>query len=146
LCLGVNARALVLNVIFRKLGYMELWWLEVFIATNHQSSHWGGCWRWAHRTIRCATRPSLFSVRCAATSPTVRVLKQLTIGIFVFLWHRTVWWCTEQSGAPLTRCSDFYRGTVLHYSSVRVDRCALESRCPLTHRTVWWYIGQSGAL
>ena len=39
--------------------------------------------------------------------PTVRVLEQLTIGAFVFLWHRTVWWCTEQSGAPLTRYSDF---------------------------------------
>jgi hypothetical protein len=27
LCLGVNARALVLNVIFRKLGCLKLWWL-----------------------------------------------------------------------------------------------------------------------
>jgi hypothetical protein len=41
--------------------------------------------------------------------PTVRVLEQLTIGAFVFLWHRTVWWCTGQSGAPPTRCSDFCR-------------------------------------
>jgi hypothetical protein len=50
LCLGVNARALVLNVIFRKLGCLMLWWLGVFIAPNHQGSRWGGCWRWAHRT------------------------------------------------------------------------------------------------
>jgi hypothetical protein len=34
--------------------------------------------------------------------PTVRVLEQLTVGTFVFLWHQTVWWCTGQSGAPLT--------------------------------------------
>jgi hypothetical protein len=32
MCLGVNAFALVLNVEFRKLGYLEWWWLEVFIA------------------------------------------------------------------------------------------------------------------
>jgi hypothetical protein len=34
--------------------------------------------------------------------PTVRVLEQLTVGAFVFLWHRTNWWCTWESGAPLT--------------------------------------------
>jgi hypothetical protein len=44
--------------------------------------------------------------------PTVRVLEKLTVGAFVFLWHRIVWWCTEQSGAPLTRCSDICRDTV----------------------------------
>jgi hypothetical protein len=44
--------------------------------------------------------------------PTVRVLEQLTVGAFVFLWHQIVWWCTEQSGAPLIRCSDFCRDTV----------------------------------
>jgi hypothetical protein len=44
--------------------------------------------------------------------PTVRVLEQLTVGVFVFLWHRTVWWCTEQSSAHLTRCSDFCRDIV----------------------------------
>jgi hypothetical protein len=36
LCLGVNARALVLNVIFRKLGCLKLWWLGVFIAPRSQ--------------------------------------------------------------------------------------------------------------
>jgi hypothetical protein len=39
--------------------------------------------------------------------PTVRILEQLTVGAFVFLWHWTVWWCTGQSSAPLTRCTDF---------------------------------------
>jgi hypothetical protein len=42
---------------------------------------------------------------------------------------------TGQSGAPLTCCSNFYRGNVLHYSSIRVDRYAL------AHRTVRWHIG-----
>jgi hypothetical protein len=32
----VNALALVLNEKLRKLGYLELWWLGVFIALNHQ--------------------------------------------------------------------------------------------------------------
>jgi hypothetical protein len=32
LCLGVYAFALVLNVEFRKLGWLEWWWLGVFIA------------------------------------------------------------------------------------------------------------------
>jgi hypothetical protein len=31
----------------------------VFIALNHQSSRWGGCWRWAHRTVRYATGQAL---------------------------------------------------------------------------------------
>jgi hypothetical protein len=53
---------------------------------------------------------------------------------------------TGQSGASLTRCSDFCRGTVLHCSSVRVDCCALDSRCPLAHWTVRWHTGHSGEL
>jgi hypothetical protein len=55
LCLGVNALALVLNENFRKLGCLELWWLGVFIALNHQQAVREGCYRWVHRTIRCAT-------------------------------------------------------------------------------------------
>jgi hypothetical protein len=53
---------------------------------------------------------------------------------------------TGQSGAPQTCCSDFYNGTVMHCSSVRVDRCALDSRCSLAHQTVRWHTGQSGVL
>jgi hypothetical protein len=32
MCLGVNAIALVLNVKFRNFGWLEWWWLGVFIA------------------------------------------------------------------------------------------------------------------
>jgi hypothetical protein len=59
----VNALALVLNENFRKLGCLELWWLGVFIALNHQGSRWGGYWLWAHRTVQCATGQVLFTVR-----------------------------------------------------------------------------------
>jgi hypothetical protein len=41
LCLGVNARDLVMNVILKNLGCLELWWLGVFIALNHQQAVWG---------------------------------------------------------------------------------------------------------
>jgi hypothetical protein len=33
--------------------------------------------------------------------PTVRVLEQLIVGAFVFLWHRTVWWCTGVPDSPV---------------------------------------------
>jgi hypothetical protein len=32
----VNALALVLNENIRRLGWLELWWLGVFIALNHR--------------------------------------------------------------------------------------------------------------
>jgi hypothetical protein len=146
LCLGVNARALVLNVMFRNLRCLKLWWLGVFIALNHQSSRWGGCCRWAHRTVRCALDRHCRLSGVPPCHPTIRVLEQLTVGAFVFLWHQTVWWCNRQSGAPLTCCSDFWRGTVLHCSSVKVDRYALDSRCPVAHQTVRWHTGQSDEL
>jgi hypothetical protein len=59
LCLGVNALALVLNEKLRRLGCLELWWLGVFIALNHQQAVRKGCWRWAHRPVRCATKHAL---------------------------------------------------------------------------------------
>jgi hypothetical protein len=55
--------------------------------------------------------------------PVVRDWSWSTVGGFVLMRHRTVWCHTGQSGAPLTFCSDFCRGTVLHCSFVRVDRC-----------------------
>jgi hypothetical protein len=77
LCLGVNALALVLNVKCWKLGCLEWWWLEVFIALNHHIVVGDGCCRWAHRTVRCATGRCPV---CQPRHPTVRVLEQLTVG------------------------------------------------------------------
>jgi hypothetical protein len=124
-----------LNVIFRNLGCLKLWWLGVFIAPNHQVSRWETAGD--GRTGQSGAPPDThYSVSGAPPrNPTVRVLEQLTVGAFVFLWHRTVWWCTGQSGAPLTRCSDFCRVLCCTVPAVRVDRCALDSRCPLAHRT-----------
>jgi hypothetical protein len=55
LCLVLNALALVLNVLAEKLGFLEVWWLGVFIAPTTKMAVGEGCYRWAHRTVRCAT-------------------------------------------------------------------------------------------
>jgi hypothetical protein len=139
MCLGVNALALVLNVISEKLGCQKLWWLGVFIAPNHFGSRWGGRCRWAHRTVRCTTGQVLCVVRCAATSPTVRVRSSVDRWSFVLLRHRTVRCHTGQSGAPLTSCSDFcaalliYQSQLLHAGS---RCCAGSPDSPVAHRTV----------
>jgi hypothetical protein len=49
--------ALVLNVKDWNAWVCGGW--GVFIALNHQSRCWGGCCRWAHRTVRCATGQAL---------------------------------------------------------------------------------------
>jgi hypothetical protein len=38
LCLGVKYIALVLNAMCGMLGWLEWWWLGVFIALNHQTT------------------------------------------------------------------------------------------------------------
>jgi hypothetical protein len=42
LCFGVKFRALVLNALAEKLGYLEWWWLGGIYSPNHQNSRWGG--------------------------------------------------------------------------------------------------------
>jgi hypothetical protein len=80
MCLGVNALALVLNVKCWKLGCFEWWWLGVFIALNHHIAR-GGCCRWAHQTVWCATG------HCPVRQPRhpiVRVWALSNVGGFVF--------------------------------------------------------------
>jgi hypothetical protein len=90
-----------------------------------------------HRTliVQCPVRRHrTLTVQCPMRrhrTLTIMVLEQITVGAFVFLWLRTVWWCTEQTSAPLTRCSDFF---------AHVDVT------PLAHQTVRWHTGQSGEL
>jgi hypothetical protein len=106
----------------------------VFIAINQIVAVGEGYCRWAHRTVSGA--PPRHSV--------VRAWSWSTVGGFVLMWHRIVRCHTGQSGAPLICCSDFCRGTVLHCSSVRVDRCAQIAVALLVHWTVRWRTGQSG--
>jgi hypothetical protein len=108
----------------------------VFIATNQIVAVGEGCWRWAHRIVSGAL----------PHHPVVRAWSWSTVGGFVLMRHRTVRCHTGQSGVPLTFCSDFCRVTVLHCSSIRVNRCVQIVVAQLVHRTVRWCIGQSGEL
>jgi hypothetical protein len=132
LCLGMNARALVLNMIFRKLGWIWirwLWWLGVFIASNHFGSRWGGCWRWAHRT---GTVPC--PVRHHVTQP-LGFRAELTVGALSSCG-------TGQSGAPLISYSDFCPD-IVHRGRYFCSRLLAQIVvAPLAHRTVRWIIAE----
>jgi hypothetical protein len=152
LCLGVNALALVLNENFRRLGCLELWWLGVFIAFNHQQAIGEGCCRWAHRTVWCATGHC--SVRRHITQPLgfwsswpLEALSSCGTAQSGATPDRSC----SMSGAPLNPAMTSAR-TVLHYSHVRAplqSTIALDSRCsagapdsPVAHRTVRWIIAE----
>jgi hypothetical protein len=96
LCLGVKSRALVLNAMCWKLGCLEWWWLGVFIAPTTKTVVGEGYYRWAHRTVRCATG------HCPVHQPrhpTIRVLTVSTDGALTS-------WCTGLFGAaPDSYCS-----------------------------------------
>jgi hypothetical protein len=90
LCLGVNARALVLNVIFRKLGCQRLWWLGVFISPTTLvavgeaagDGHTGQSGAPPDRHCSLSGAPP--------RHPTVRVQSGVNRWSFVFLRHWTV--------------------------------------------------------
>jgi hypothetical protein len=63
MCLGVNALALVLNVISEKLGCQRLWWLGVIYSPQTTLVAVG------EAAGDGRTEQALFLVRCAATSP-----------------------------------------------------------------------------
>jgi hypothetical protein len=136
----VNVLALVLNENFRRLGCLELWWLGVFIALNHQQAIGEGCCRWPHRQSDAPP-----------CHPTVRVLEQLTIGGFVLLLHRIVR-CHTGQVLFIVRCaSDSCSNFCAHYSSLFTLQGAVAplhwiAGAPLVHRTVWWRTRQSDEL
>jgi hypothetical protein len=132
LCREVNALGHVLNENFRRLRCLELWWLGVFIALNHQRAVGDGCCRWAHQTLSGAP----------PHHPTVKVRKQLTVGRFVLLRHRTVRCHTGQVLFTVWCASDFYRA-LLRIVAFAESTVALDSCCstgapdsPVAHRMV----------
>jgi hypothetical protein len=62
--------------------------LGVFIAPTTKTAIGEGCYRWAHRTVRCATR---YCPVCQARHPTVTVLTVANVGALTA-------WATGQSG------------------------------------------------
>jgi hypothetical protein len=131
------------------LGLLEWRWLGVFIALNPQNNRWGGCCRWAHRTVWCATR------HCPVRQPrhpTVRVLTQSTVGALTSGGTGQSGAAPDRhcslSGAPLTcaptsatNCSAV-RGTV--QSTVAPKSCCSSGApdSPVAHRTVRWIIAE----
>jgi hypothetical protein len=111
------------------LPHLEMAGWVVFIATNHLVAIREGCWRWAHRTVRCATGQTLFLFRCATTSP--------NRWSFVFLRHRTVR-CHMTSRLWLLPC------TVAHCSTLQSRPLRADSRCPLANRTPDCPVNYSG--
>jgi hypothetical protein len=108
----------------------------VFIATNQIVAVGEGCWRWAHRIVRCTTG------QCPVRRHVI-----LSLGLGAGRPLEALSSCgTGQSGAPLTICSDFCRVYCSALFTVRVDRCAQIAVAPLVHRTVRWHTGQSGEL
>jgi hypothetical protein len=96
----------------------------------------GGCCRWAHRTVRCATELCL--VR-QPRYPTVRVRTQMTVGALSSYGTGQALFTVRCASSG---CSDFCAHcplTVALQASVAVDRCA-GSRCSA------WCTGQSGEL
>jgi hypothetical protein len=86
MCLWNEFFALVLSVESGKLGYIEWWWLGVFIAPTTilavgfsflSTGASDSPVRTGHRTIHCLVHAT--SVAC---------------------WFRLPLWCTEQSGTP----------------------------------------------
>jgi hypothetical protein len=65
-------------------------WLGVFIAPNHFHSRWEAAvdGRTGQSGAPPDTHCSVFGA--PPRHPIVKVLEQLTVGAFVFLWHRTV--------------------------------------------------------
>jgi hypothetical protein len=95
-------------------------------------SHWEGCWRWAHRTVRCTTG------QCPVRQPrhpTVRVLTVSTVGAL------TSWGIGQSGAAPDRHCSlsgaPSGAALTLRELSAHCSRCrrplestvALASRC-----------------
>ena len=102
-------------------------------------SHQPNCSRWK-RLLAMGALDSPVRHRTVSGAPprhlVVRAWSWSTVGGFVLMWHQTVRCHIGQSGAPLTYCFDFCRGTVLHCSSIKVDRCAQIVVAPLVHRIV----------
>jgi hypothetical protein len=131
-CLGVKSRALVLNAMAENLDALKCGGWGVFIAPPTKMAVGEPVCRWAHRTVRCASHVTQLLGFNRWSSDN---------------WdHRTVRWCTGQSGgapdshcslsgAPSSACSDStrtIRALYLCQPTVELDCCAGD-RCSAWH-------------
>jgi hypothetical protein len=90
MCLWSVFFALVLSVASGKLGWLEWWWLGVFIApTTILVVGCSVCWR-AHQTVQCAPDMELFIVQCVPHQPTIEVWSCWPLKSFVLVVDRIV--------------------------------------------------------
>jgi hypothetical protein len=112
-------------------------------------SHQPNCSRW-RRLLAMGAPDSPVRHRTVSGAPPrhpiVRAWSCSTVGGFVLMWHQTVRCDTGQSGAPLTKCSDFCRIHCSVLFTIRVDCCTQIVVASLVHRTVRWHTGQFGEL
>jgi hypothetical protein len=144
LCLGVYSFALVFNEEVAMLGWLEWWWLGVFIApttilavdVDGHTGQSGG-----------ALDTALFTIRWVPCQPTVEVWSFWPLKSSVLLRHRIVRWHTVQPSATYRRrlSSDFWycrlRRSQRSRPSGEVDCCSVVSpNSPVAHQIVRWIL------
>jgi hypothetical protein len=118
----------------------------VFIATNQIVAVGEGRWRWADRTVRCATGQCPVRHRTVSGAPprhpVVRAWSWSTVGGFVLMWHQTVRCPSDQLLWLLSRslfCTVHCQSRPLRADS----RCSTGTPdSPVAHRTVRWIIAE----
>jgi hypothetical protein len=146
LWLGVNVRALLLNVIFRKLGCQRMWWLGGIYSPQPLCSRW-------QRLLAMGAPDSPVRHRTGTVHCPVRATSARPLGFWaVDRWSCLSSCCTGQSGAPLILLLWLLRGIVLHCSSCQStigagSRCSTSSPdSPVAHRTVRWIIAERASI
>jgi hypothetical protein len=136
MCLGVKSFALVMNGMFKKLGWLWMRWLKGIYSPQPLPSR-----RWS--LLAMGTPDSHCSLSGARhVSATVRVRSSWPLEAFVVLLHRTVRCHTGQFGALWLLRSDLCRGTVHHCSSRQTTVGMVGVVALLAHRTVLWIIAE----
>jgi hypothetical protein len=140
LYLGMNARALVLDVIFRKLGCQRMWWLGSIYSPQPLCSRWP-------RLLATGTPDSLVRHRTSTVRCPVRRHASQPLGFRAGRPLETLYSCgTGQSGALWLLRTDFWLALFIVAGAFAVDHWRMRAIALLAHRTVQWHIGQSGEL
>jgi hypothetical protein len=121
-----------MNVKFRKLRWLEWWWLGDIYSPNHYSSC---CYRWHSGQSGGALDRALFTVRCLLRQQTVGVRRSWPLKSFVLLLHRTVRWHTGHVQCVLTSLLWLLTSALCAFTVHRSWPLAHLTVAPLAHRT-----------
>jgi hypothetical protein len=144
-----------------------VWWLGGIYSPNHQSVRWEAVCRWAHRTVRCATKhcpvrqPRHPTIRVRQMGPpdspvvhqtcivhcqvcllapalTLRALSTHCSAFTGFHWSRPLHCSHCTAGTPDSPVN--YSGVAFPETRrwrVRVDPLWCTGHCPVVHRTLF---------